>query len=80
MSTLTPSDNRALSLSDSQNSLLNKVCGYIAPNWPLDQMIAVNPFWEMRHMPIEDVSARLDTLCNANMLMPKGFYLQKYKG
>lgn len=78
MSTLTPSDNRSLSLSDSQNSLLNKVCGYIAPNWPLDQMIAVNPFWEMRHMPIEDVSARLDTLCNANMLMPKDFYLQKY--
>ena len=78
MSTLTSSNNRALSLSDSQNSLLNKVCGYIAPNWPLDQMIAVNPFWEMRHMPIEDVSARLDTLCNANMLMPKDFYLQKY--
>ena len=78
MSTLMSSNNRALSLSDSQNSLLNKVCGYIAPNWPLDQMIAVNPFWEMRHMPIEDVSARLDTLCNANMLMPKDFYLQKY--
>ena len=78
MSSLTPSINTALSLSDSQNNLLNKVCGYIAPNWPLDQMIAVNPFWEMRHMPIEDVSARLDTLCNANMLMPKDFYLQKY--
>ncbi|WP_417669112.1 YbcC family protein [Pseudoalteromonas tetraodonis] len=78
MSSLTPSNNTVLSLSDSQNSLLNKVCGYIAPNWPLDQMIAVNPFWEMRHMPIEDVSARLDTLCNANMLMPKDFYQHKY--
>ncbi len=78
MSNQTHSNHTALSLSDNENNILNKVCGYIAPNWPLDQMIAVNPFWEMRHLPIEDVSARIDTLCNANMLMPKDFYQHKY--
>ena len=78
MSNQTHSNHTALSLSDTENNILNKVCGYIAPNWPLDQMIAVNPFWEMRHLPIEDVSARIDTLCNANMLMPKDFYQHKY--
>ena len=34
----------------------------IAPTWPLDQMIAVNPFWEMRSLSFTKVSARTAAL------------------
>lgn len=37
-------------------------CGRIAPSWPLDQMIAVNPFWEMRDLPFPRVAARMAAL------------------
>ncbi len=37
-------------------------CGRIAPSWPLDQMIAVNPFWEMRNLPFTRVASRMAAL------------------
>ncbi|TGE84680.1 DUF2309 domain-containing protein [Pseudoalteromonas sp. KS88] len=66
-------------LSPKHKDILNTVCGYIAPSWPLDQMIAVNPFWQMRTMPIEHVAARIGTLSNAKLQMPKAYYQAKYK-
>ena len=41
---------------------LHQVTAQIAPNWPLDQMIAVNPYWPLRHQRIEEVAARLQAL------------------
>lgn len=38
---------------------LDAACGYIAPTWPLDQMIAVNPLWELRHLSYQEAAARL---------------------
>ena len=66
-------------LSAKHKGILNTVCGYIAPSWPLDQMIAVNPFWQMRSMPIEQVAARVGTLTNAKLQMPKAYYQEKYQ-
>lgn len=37
-------------------------CARIAPSWPLDQMIAVNPFWEMRDLPFTKVASRMAAL------------------
>lgn len=37
-------------------------CGRIAPSWPLDQMTAVNPFWEMRDLPFTRVASRMAAL------------------
>ena len=37
-------------------------CRRIAPSWPLDQMIAVNPFWEMRDLPFSRVASRMAAL------------------
>ncbi|PVY70083.1 hypothetical protein C8D92_110114 [Tamilnaduibacter salinus] len=37
-------------------------CERIAPSWPLDQMIAVNPFWEMRDWPFTSVASRMAAL------------------
>jgi len=47
------------SLSPAIHAALNKACGFIAPTWPLDQMIAVNPLWELRHYSYQDAAARL---------------------
>ncbi|MEC7728189.1 MAG: DUF2309 domain-containing protein [Pseudomonadota bacterium] len=41
---------------------VTEACGRIAPSWPLDQMIAVNPFWEMRDRPFAEVASRMAAL------------------
>jgi len=39
-----------------------QACDSIAPNWPLDQSIAVNPHWKRIHLPIRVVAARMANL------------------
>lgn len=46
----------------------------IAPAWPLDTAIAVNPWWPLREQKFEDVAANLETLGSVKCLMPKAFY------
>ncbi|MDX1796662.1 MAG: DUF2309 domain-containing protein, partial [Hydrogenovibrio sp.] len=53
---------------------LNKACAKIAPTWPLDELIAVNPWWEMREEPFYKVSAKLAALSQAQCLMPKSYF------
>ena len=71
--------NQSPMLTEKQTSILKAAAQNIAPTWPLDQMIAVNPFWPMRHQPIEQVSATLSTLGHAQLLMPKTYYLNHYQ-
>jgi uncharacterized protein len=46
----------------------------IAPTWPLDQSIAVNPWWKLRDMDMAKAAAKLRVLGNVRMLMPKSYY------
>ena len=50
-------------------------CQHIAPIWPLDKSIAVNPWWTMRDEPMPVVAAKLQRLGNVKMLMDKAYYL-----
>lgn len=50
----------------------------IAPTWPLDQLIAVNPWWEMRDLPIQEVTARVAMLGHAQTLMPRDWYREQF--
>lgn len=52
----------------------HKACELIAPAWPLDKSIAVNPWWKMRDLAIADVAAKLQALGHVNLLMPKSYY------
>ena len=45
-------------LSNAAKSAIDEACGLIAPTWPLDQFIAVNPWWQMTKEPIEHVAAK----------------------
>ncbi|AZG35051.1 YbcC family protein [Shewanella psychromarinicola] len=65
-------------LTETQKALLTSAGQKIAPTWPLDQMIAVNPFWQMRDQPIEQVSARVSALDRVECLMPKAHYRHLY--
>ena len=52
----------------------------IAPTWPLDQLIAVNPWWEMRDRPLQEVAARIALLGHANGHMPRSWFRNLYPG
>ena len=66
-------------LTAHMKDAIDKACASIAPTWPLDQFIAVNPWWEMTDQPIEAVSAKLKTLSNINCLMPRDYYLSSWR-
>ncbi|WP_319558333.1 DUF2309 domain-containing protein [Thiomicrorhabdus sp.] len=61
-------------LSDRQREKLSVACTKIAPTWPLDELVAVNPWWEMRDQHFTDVSAKLTALSQAQCLMPKSYF------
>ena len=71
--------NDSYIVSEQQKSQLLKACSKIAPTWPLDQMIAVNPFWQMRNEPIEKVSAKLSALANSQLVMPKHYFAERFQ-
>lgn len=48
----------------------------IAPNWPLDKMIAVNPYWTHLEHSFSETAHHLATLAGSPMAMPL-FYYQK---
>jgi uncharacterized protein YbcC (UPF0753/DUF2309 family) len=67
-----------ISLREEQREAAEKACARIAPTWPLDQMIAVNPWWGMRDTSFKKVSAKLSTLARVRCLMPKSYYAQQW--
>ena len=54
-------------------------CQAIAPTWPLDQFIAVNPWWNFIHQPIHTAAATLSSLSGTSLLMPPEFYRQQLR-
>jgi uncharacterized protein YbcC (UPF0753/DUF2309 family) len=58
---------------------IERACARIAPTWPLDRFIAVNPFWEMIDQPLPEVAAMLQSLSGAQLLMPRSWYRQAYR-
>ncbi len=56
-----------------------KVCAGVAPTWPLDRFIAVNPFWSRIDKPLPEVAAGLGAACGTRLLMPRAWYLEHWK-
>ena len=53
---------------------IDAACARIAPTWPLDRFIAVNPYWGWRGEPIEEAAARLGALSGTSLTMPRSWY------
>ncbi|HTL35007.1 MAG TPA: DUF2309 domain-containing protein [Kofleriaceae bacterium] len=57
----------------------DKACARIAPTWPLDRFIAVNPFWPLTNKPVPVVAGDLAALSGARLLMPREWYAQEWR-
>ena len=58
---------------------IDAACGRIAPSWPLDRMIAVNPYWGFVGRPIEEAAAELSALAGTRLLMPHSWYRAQWE-
>jgi uncharacterized protein YbcC (UPF0753/DUF2309 family) len=54
-------------------------CSRIAPTWPLDRFIAVNPFWSRTDRPFPRVAGELAALSGARLLMPRAWYAEEWR-
>lgn len=61
-------------LNPEQAEALDRAGSWIAPTWPLDRLIAVNPWWGLRDRPFGEVSARLAFLGRVHGLMSVDYY------
>ena len=69
-----------LAIPDLTDAAVDAACSKIAPTWPLDQMIAVNPYWGFVAQPIEQVQAKLAYLSGSPMLMSVSWYQDQWRG
>lgn len=58
---------------------IEKACGRIAPTWPLDQFIAVNPYWGWLDQPMPWAAARLEVLGGTCLTMPRSWFAAQWQ-
>ena len=58
---------------------VNQACQRIAPTWPLDQFIAVNPYWGFVEKPIAQAAKHLAQLSGTPLVMPRAFYRAEWQ-
>ncbi|MGO2235864.1 MAG: DUF2309 domain-containing protein [Marinomonas sp.] len=61
-------------LSMQQKKLLLEATRTIAPHWPLDKLIAVNPLWSLVDKPFDDISDELSALAGIKTYMSNETY------
>ncbi len=60
-------------------AVVETACTRIAPAWPLDRLIAVNPYWGWVHQPITAAAADVGALSGSSMLMPRRWYRRQWE-
>ncbi len=60
----------------SLDAAIDTACRAVAPTWPLDRFIAVNPYWGLVDRPIAHAAAAIARLSGSPMWMPHAFYRQ----
>jgi uncharacterized protein YbcC (UPF0753/DUF2309 family) len=63
----------------ASNDAVERACASIAPTWPLDRFIAVNPFWSRTGKPLPRVAGELAALSGARLLMPRAWYADEWR-
>jgi len=69
---LTPADADPVTPELAQQ--IDAACNRIAPVWPLDRFVAVNPFHGLVEQRFEEAAATLRRIADARMYMPRGWY------
>ncbi|NUP06058.1 MAG: DUF2309 domain-containing protein [Polyangiaceae bacterium] len=65
--------------STDLNEAIDRACARIAPTWPLDRFIAVNPFWTCTDKPLPRLAGELASLSGARLLIPRAWYAQEWR-
>ena len=65
--------------NNSLEDLLRQACKKIAPVWPLENFVAVNPYLGHTNKKFENVAQDLAAAGGIQMTLPASFYLQKIK-
>lgn len=79
MQTLDAAKTDAPTLPASLRSAVQGACAKIAPTWPLDRFIAVNPLWGHIEQAVSAVSAQLSAASGGRLLMPRAWYREQHK-
>lgn len=58
---------------------VTQACQRIAPTWPLDQFIAVNPYWGFVDQPMAQAAEHLSQLSGTPLVMPRSFYQAQWQ-
>src|SRR6476620_7996553 len=61
------------------DSACRQACEAIAPAWPLDRAIAVNPHWSRIGMPVRRVAARMAVLGGIQVFPPRDRQLHAWE-
>ncbi|WP_242479573.1 YbcC family protein [Lamprobacter modestohalophilus] len=56
---------------------IDAACNRIAPVWPLDRFVAVNPFHGLRDQRFEQAAETLRRIAGARMYMPRSYYREQ---
>lgn len=51
----------------------------VAPAWPLHELVAVNPFWDLRQQKMVQTLFQLEAVFDHTLLMPPSYYQEKYQ-
>ncbi len=57
---------------------ISQACARIAPTWPLDQFIAVNPYWGWVQQSAQQAAAALGVLAGTALTMPRAWFGEQY--
>ena len=58
---------------------IDLACARMAPTWPLDQFIAVNPYWGWIDKPMPQAAAALEALGGTRLTMPRSWFAAQWQ-
>ena len=64
----------SFSMTPVLSEAVKNACAAIAPTWPLDRFIAVNPYWGRIASPFNDASNQLSRMVGSSLTMPISYY------
>lgn len=70
--------SRPPAASASVEPAIAEACAAIAPTWPLDRFIAVNPFWGWVDRPLPEAAAHLGALAGSRLTAPRSLVRQHW--
>lgn len=77
---MTANTARPLVNTVSFDAAINAAVERIAPTWPLDRMIAVNPYWGHINQPFCAATDSLAKICGSPMTLDAGWYREAWHG